>query len=68
MLHNVVWSKLTDVSEVLTASIITAMIATAMMEAVRTSEMSVSFKQATRRNIPDESSPLSPSSVTVLSV
>jgi hypothetical protein len=50
MLHRVVWQKLTDVLEVLTASIIRA-----MMEAVSTSEMFVNFYQSTRRNIPEDS-------------
>jgi hypothetical protein len=41
--------KETDVSEVLTASVIIAV----MMEAVSTSETSVDFYQTTRRNIPE---------------
>jgi hypothetical protein len=49
MLHHVVWYILTDVSEVLTASIITLMI-----EAVSTSEMSVKFYETTQRNIPED--------------
>jgi hypothetical protein len=49
MLCRVVWQKLTDVSEVLTASIITT---TLMMQAVNTSETSVSFYQTTRHKIP----------------
>jgi hypothetical protein len=40
----------TDISEVLTASIITL-----MMEAVSTSEMSVNFYKTTWRNIPEDS-------------
>jgi hypothetical protein len=43
--------KLTDVSEVRTASIIIAL----MMEAVRTSETSVNFIVTTRRYIPEDS-------------
>jgi hypothetical protein len=42
--------KLTDVSEVRIASTIRA-----MMEAVRTSEMSVNFNVNTRRYIPEDS-------------
>jgi hypothetical protein len=42
MLRRVVWYKLADVSEVL------------MMEAVSTSETSISFYQTTRRNIPGD--------------
>jgi hypothetical protein len=44
------WKKFTDVSEVLTASIIRA-----MMEAARTSETLVNFYQTTRRYNPEES-------------
>jgi hypothetical protein len=44
---------LTDVSDVLTTSIIRAIIAL-MMEAVSTSEMSVNFYETTRRNIPED--------------
>jgi hypothetical protein len=42
MLCRVVWYKITDVSEVLTASIV---IIALMIEAVSTSEMSVNFKR-----------------------
>jgi hypothetical protein len=52
MLHCVVWQKLTDISEVLTASII---ITALMMEAVSTSEMSVIFYQTTWHSIPEDS-------------
>jgi hypothetical protein len=45
-----VWERLTDVSEVLTASIIIAL----MMETVSTSEPSVSIYQTTWRNIPED--------------
>jgi hypothetical protein len=48
MLRRAPWQKFTDVSEVLTASI------ALMMEAVSTSETSVSFYQTTRRNIPED--------------
>jgi GH25 family lysozyme M1 (1,4-beta-N-acetylmuramidase) len=48
MLLRVVWKKLTDVSEVVTASIISLVI----MKAVRTSETSDNFYQTTRRNVP----------------
>jgi hypothetical protein len=50
MLLCVVWQKMTDVSEVLTASIFTL-----MMEAASTSKMSVSFYKTTKNNIPEES-------------
>jgi hypothetical protein len=53
MLCRVIWQKLTYDSEVLTASIIRAI--ALMMEAVRTSETSVSFYQTARRNIPEDS-------------
>jgi hypothetical protein len=46
MLHRVVWYKLTDVSEVLAASL--------MMEAGSISETSVNFCDTTRRNIPED--------------
>jgi hypothetical protein len=46
--------KLTDVSEVRTASIIRASIAL-MMEAVRTSKTSMNFNVATERYIPEDS-------------
>jgi hypothetical protein len=49
MLRRVVWWKLTDVSEVVTASIVTL-----MMEAVSTSETSANFYQTTRRSIPED--------------
>jgi hypothetical protein len=44
--------EVTDVSEVLTASIFIAL----MMEVVSTSKTSVNFYQTTRHNIPEESS------------
>jgi hypothetical protein len=50
MLRGVVWYKLTDVSEVPTASIISL-----MMEAISSSETSVNFYQITLRNIPGDS-------------
>jgi hypothetical protein len=53
MLRRVVWQKFTDVSEVLTASIIRAIART--MEVVNTSETSVKFYQTTRRDIPEGS-------------
>jgi hypothetical protein len=53
MLRRAVRYKFTDVSEVLTASIIKAI--ALMMEAVSTSETSVSFYQNTRRIIPEDS-------------
>jgi hypothetical protein len=46
----VVWYNLTDVSEVLAASIIRAIL---VKEAASTSETSVNFYQTTRRNIPE---------------
>jgi hypothetical protein len=49
--------EIDDVSEVLTASIIM----TKMMQAIRTSDTSISFYEATLRNIPQESSSNSPS-------
>jgi hypothetical protein len=52
-MRRVVSQKLTDVSEVLTASIIGEMIAL-IMKAVSSSETSVNFNQTTRRNIPEE--------------
>jgi hypothetical protein len=51
MLHRVVWEKLTDVSEVLPASIIVAL----MMEAVSTSATSLNLFQAALRDIPEDS-------------
>jgi hypothetical protein len=48
MLRRMVW-YMSDVSEVLVASI------TLMMEAVSTSETSVNFYQTTRSNIPEDS-------------
>jgi hypothetical protein len=54
MLRRGVWQKLTDDSEVLAASIIGAMMM-ALMEAVSTSETSVSFCLTTRHNIPEDS-------------
>jgi hypothetical protein len=48
--RRVVTLKLTDVSEMRTSSIIAL-----MMEAVRTSETSVSFNVSTRRYIPEDS-------------
>jgi hypothetical protein len=56
MLRRVVWSILTDVSEVLAVSINKAL----MMEAASTAETSVKFYQTARRNIPEESSSYSP--------
>jgi hypothetical protein len=53
MLRRVVWKKFTDVSAVLTASIIRAIIAL-MMDEVSTTETSVNFYQTTRRNIPED--------------
>jgi hypothetical protein len=50
VLRRVVWYKLTNVSDVFTASIITL-----MMEAVSTSEMSVNFYHTKLRNIPEDS-------------
>jgi hypothetical protein len=52
MLRCILWQKLTDVSEVLTASIIKAIIA---LETVRTSETSVNFYHSTWRNILEDS-------------
>jgi hypothetical protein len=52
MLRRVVLSKFTDVSDVLTASIMKAI--SLMMEAVRTSDMSVDLYEITRRNIPQD--------------
>jgi hypothetical protein len=49
MQRHVVTLKLTDVSEVCTASIIAL-----IMEAVRTSETSVNFNVTTRRYIPED--------------
>jgi hypothetical protein len=54
MLHSVVSWKLTDVSEMLVASIIMAIIAL-MMEAVNTSETSFKFYEIKCRKIPEES-------------
>jgi hypothetical protein len=54
MLRHVVWWELTNVSEVLTASIIRAITAM-MMEAVSTSEILVNFHQATQCNILEDS-------------
>jgi hypothetical protein len=51
LLRRVVWYKLADVSEVLTAPIIRAI--TMLMEAVWSSETSVNY-QTTRRNIPED--------------
>jgi hypothetical protein len=48
-MHYVVWQKLTDVLEVLTASIMRG------MESVNTSEMLVSIYQATQSNIWEDS-------------
>jgi hypothetical protein len=52
MLRHVVRYKITDVSEVLAASIITTGL---MMEAASTSETSGNFYQTTRRNNPEDS-------------
>jgi hypothetical protein len=49
MLRRVVWYKLTDVPEVLAASIISAL----MMGAESISETPADFYQTTRRNIPE---------------
>jgi hypothetical protein len=51
MLRRVVSQDVTDVSEVLTTSIIIVL----MMEAVSTSKTSVNFYDTTRRNIPEDS-------------
>jgi hypothetical protein len=48
---------LPDVSEVRTASIIRAMNDAVMMEAVRTSETSVTFYLTTRQYVPEDSNP-----------
>jgi hypothetical protein len=53
MLLCVVYYKLTDVSEVLTAFIIKVI--ALMMEVASTSETSVNFYQKTRRNNPEDS-------------
>jgi hypothetical protein len=53
MLRLVVSYKLSDVSEVITATIIRAIIA--LMMAVITSETSVNFYETTLRNIPENS-------------
>jgi hypothetical protein len=50
MLCCIDWKRLTDVSDVLTASIIKAM---RIMQAVNTSETSVNFYQTTWNNIPE---------------
>jgi hypothetical protein len=52
MMGRVIWQKLTDVSEVLTASIIRA-IGVGLLEVGSTFEMSIGFYETTRRNIPD---------------
>jgi hypothetical protein len=57
MLPRAAWWKLTDVSEMHTASVTRAMssssvsVITLVMEALRTSETSVNFYETTRRNI-----------------
>jgi hypothetical protein len=51
LLRHVFWWKVTDVSVVLTASIIMAL----MVKAVNASETSVTFYQTTCCNIPEES-------------
>jgi hypothetical protein len=48
--------KLTNVSEVLTSSIIRAYIIALMMEAVNISDTSVNFYETSLRNVPKESS------------
>jgi hypothetical protein len=48
---HVVWQKLTNIPEVLTASIIIAL----LIEAVGTSEMSVKFHQTIQCKIPEDS-------------
>jgi hypothetical protein len=53
LLRCVVWYKYTDVSEVLTASIIRAIVL--LMEAARTSETSGNVYQTTRRKSPENS-------------
>jgi hypothetical protein len=50
MLRRSVWQRFTDVSEVLTASIIAL-----TMEAASTSDTSVNFYKTERRNIPEDS-------------
>jgi hypothetical protein len=50
MLRLIVSKKLTDTSEVIIAAIINAL----MMEAVSTSETSISFYETARSNIPEE--------------
>jgi hypothetical protein len=55
LLHHVVWWKLTDISEVLAASIIRAILIALMMGATRTSEMFANFYHTTWRNIWEDS-------------
>jgi hypothetical protein len=50
---HLVWKKLIDISQVLTASIRT--MSNRMMKAVSTAETSVNFYQTTPRNIPEGS-------------
>jgi hypothetical protein len=54
LLRRLDWYKFTNVSEVLSASIITT-ISALMMKAVSTSETSVNLYQTTRRNNPENS-------------
>jgi hypothetical protein len=63
MLHHVVSQKLTNISEVLTASIIRALIIL-IMEAISVPETWVNFYETTEHNIPENS--LSPMLVTLL--
>jgi hypothetical protein len=49
MLRSLVWCKITDVSDVLAASIIAL-----MMEAASTSEASINFNQIAWCNIPED--------------
>jgi hypothetical protein len=53
MLRLVVWSKFTDVSEVLAVPIIRAM-STVMMEAASISETSLNVCQTARLNVPED--------------
>jgi hypothetical protein len=53
LLHHVVWQKLTDISEVLAASII-RMVTALMMDVASTSETLVNFYQTTWYNKPED--------------
>jgi hypothetical protein len=55
MYRRLVTLKLTDVSEIRTASSISAMIIALMMQAVCISETSVNFNVTTRRHVPEDS-------------